>query len=549
MFNMYDQEYPRAKDVLECIKPESPSEPLPPRDPQILQKLVLNEIKEICRARCEYNHELITFFTSKETKPAEKNARLREYYPLLSNKHISSQDIALFVDRCHYDLKIFYTALKIILKYKHKKYEQDFEDFPIFLELREFFRVALQESANRQSTPNTCKISEDTTFEACMVKLGPFIDPEIHSHFDSILQLNNNPQQIGYQFRCSIQCYNHVLEKYNKFKKEGLKSLKSSNLPKKMQDEYVDLAVAIGWRLSSLDSLHTSVKLQLAQPLQDSLTITIFSRRAFYKKYVLEKALKLDIERMQDLEKSMAELKNSRNILKPGKTQALAAPPRTETETKTLEETEVETPQENRLSTPTETTSPCLIPPCAEDATLAEDTIIEQDLFKAYAEFRELKAKKLTKNRTPDLKTANEETKVGLEDKELEHFRQYNFQPTHIEILQNIFRTPVPHYEITWDDLEKIIHKCRGSIEDDTGSSRRTIHLPSFDLHTTMDEITQRGVHRSHQAGHQEKAVSRWYVNIFRTAFERAGMTLNIIHQLEALLPTRAVAPDKKSVP
>ncbi len=45
--------------------------------------------------------------------------------------------------------------------------------------------------------------------------------------------------------------------------------------------------------------------------------------------------------------------------------------------------------------------------------------------------------------------------------------------------------------------------------------------------------ISQRGVHESHQTGHHEATVSRWYIDIFRKAFERAGITQEMIHFLE----------------
>lgn len=79
--------------------------------------------------------------------------------------------------------------------------------------------------------------------------------------------------------------------------------------------------------------------------------------------------------------------------------------------------------------------------------------------------------------------------------------------------------------------LETLISRCGGYIDDDTGSSRRIIRLHSF---TSLVDINQRGVHHSHQSGHNTSTVSRWTVKIFREALERAGITEEIVRNLTA---------------
>ena len=66
MFMMYKHPT-NAED--ECIYPEEVAEELQAKSmssQQSSKEEVLNTIRDICSARCEYNHELLTFFNSKQ---------------------------------------------------------------------------------------------------------------------------------------------------------------------------------------------------------------------------------------------------------------------------------------------------------------------------------------------------------------------------------------------------------------------------------------------------------------------------------------------------
>lgn len=148
------------------------------------------------------------------------------------------------------------------------------------------------------------------------------------------------------------------------------------------------------------------------------------------------------------------------------------------------------------------------------------------------------------------------ETKEDVEASQkevLRNLQRYHLQKNHIDTLKQIFTTPIPHYKITWVDLRNLIQKCGGSVDKDTGSSRRIIRLPSFDVHTMIVKskekakcITQRGVHETHQPDRYSGTISRWYINIFRTAFERAGITLDIIERLPVELRSKTLPNAKR---
>jgi hypothetical protein len=522
----------------ECIYPEPDTQTVKttpnPTLTNLKKEIVLDKISEICEARCEYNYELIEFFSSTTISDAEKAERFSSIYPGTQPKNYT-----LFIEASKNDLEFFHTAQKQILKYRNKNCP---DDFPIFFELSEFFNLYLVERKSEKKQKKTYVLtdenSEESTIRYCIKKLNSHVESEIKVVFEDLFELRCNLMETGYYFKSNtghnadidMGSYSSALDKY-------LKHMRTITVPLPSDPSFIPQYTYLELYCSNVKELinnltNLTAAIEMTEGFKENKNYTgvkagVILRKHFYKIYYLNKKITEKIgllETMITQKDDLMQIKNASLL-------SSKTPSQEATETTPAQESAKTIPAEEAVKEkPTQKTTEAQ--PQDED-----DETIEQDIFAAYAEFRELKTKKLKqKQHNPGV----HEEKKELSETDLEQtqivakLENCNLQQAHMDTLQQIFDTPVPHYQIKWKDLEKLILKCGGLIDNDTGSSRKTIRLPSFYVHTLIDNevINQRGPHSKHQSGHNIKTVSRWVINIFRKALERAGITTDVIEQL-----------------
>ncbi|MBN9289390.1 MAG: hypothetical protein BGO43_03725 [Gammaproteobacteria bacterium 39-13] len=112
-------------------------------------------------------------------------------------------------------------------------------------------------------------------------------------------------------------------------------------------------------------------------------------------------------------------------------------------------------------------------------------------------------------------------------------------------LIENIFRENVPHLEIRWSEVERMMNAIGAKITEAEGS-RITLIFQENTIHekwTTIlgpTNVSQRGIHKSHIPGKSDDRIAGIYVEILRKALVRFKLTP------QELWPEREVAPGLK---
>jgi hypothetical protein len=107
----------------------------------------------------------------------------------------------------------------------------------------------------------------------------------------------------------------------------------------------------------------------------------------------------------------------------------------------------------------------------------------------------------------------------------------------HLRLIENIFATPTPHYEIKYDELKNLLIQLGGEIKN-LGGSARKISLPNTLGYFTEDVSAEVvGLHEKHGTSHSSGKVSRKVIERFKAVLTRAGLT-----------PQTLQAPQKSAV-
>jgi len=123
------------------------------------------------------------------------------------------------------------------------------------------------------------------------------------------------------------------------------------------------------------------------------------------------------------------------------------------------------------------------------------------------------------KNDSPETNAKTERLKFYRE--KLAHFK---------DLIENIFRENVPHLEIRWSEVERMMNAIGAKITEAEGS-RITLIFQENTIHekwTTIlgpTNVSQRGIHKSHIPGKSDDRIAGIYVEILRKALERFKLT------------------------
>lgn len=514
---------------------------------------ILEEIMDICEMRCEYNRELITFFTSAAIPLDEKVERLLSFYPhakTLITKENSKFFFKEFIECCTYDLKFFYHFLPIISAYNEKQLPKD---FPIFFELSNCVKNCILTKQERDKKLTGSKASkyqkqsdqtsEIPTLQYIFKKLKPYVESVYQEKFESYFDITSTRQGLAYELKPNINTQHAALQQKltdsKKVQPKILSKINALNLHTlncnfNLLLELKKLEFAIILNHEKGDNLQLKLqvtKMEFIKQCRDcnnaveSTTHTetwTHIRNFFHKVCQLEKNIEDNL-----LELNTATQKQE-SIIKIIKESALVSA--SDFEKKLESELNFQTDHEEKHLGETK----CV----QENLSFLEADPSEEDILQIYAEFKQKKLKQQSKHTIGKLETKQDtlgNTILASDQQVLSKLINYNLQSNHIQTLQDIFRTPIPHYQITWKALETLIQKCGGYIYDDTGASRRIIRL--YSMSTLVDGVcvNQRGIHQSHHSGHNETTVSRWTIKIFKEALERAGIQEEIVKILATI--------------
>lgn len=258
--------------------------------PEEIQKnTVLDEITDICKMRCEYNYELITFFNSEKITLAEKQERFSSMYSMKIdiNPKPSSQEITRYIENLRSDLKLYFKALTSICRHKNKQYK---DYFPIFFELSEFFKIELTgiklhtnnlNSKTKSLFRYSQELNEESIFRRCMKKLKPYLESEMQTWFNSqVTIITDNNDGVGYKYTSNFKDFRWLLEQY----KPVAHLSKTASIHKLISLIKCDLEQ----RSKELELLRN----KKCQEKDTYTEITIFYRKYFYKLYALEDKIK-----------------------------------------------------------------------------------------------------------------------------------------------------------------------------------------------------------------------------------------------------------------
>lgn len=513
MFNLH-----RPKNSEDEFMTDDGSAPALPRFKDLYPdtpKDILDEITDICEMRCEYNRELMIFFLSKSISTEEKCERYESLYPgLIQRKYKGKTSLALkdIISECAEDLRWFYDLLSLITQYKDKILD---EDFPIFFEINASVEIRFfsskynpkaEYSSYEASFYNDAN-SEIPTYQHILKLLKPFIEQSLHDKFKSYYEFICPEAGVcGYQpkkiISTELNIYIKQFENNQTLHDKFLKKIEQGELvlTETSRSEFFKLAIQVKNNLKTSKELSNIIETYLNRygtifqrlaliPLSAARK-TEYIRRQFYMFCDIEKASIDHLERYRILFKQQSALfqKPQDKILSPIKTTS----PAIETSFSNPEVLpymmEVKELKELKLNTPL--------------SRYDEDEPTEEEILKLYSEFREKKLKQRFRPSPPA-----EESKDILEDSMdtmiLKNLNR-DLNSTHIQTLSEVFKNPIPHYSITWKELEKLINQCGGYIDNDTGSSRRIIRLPSY---STLVDVNQRGIHKRHKPGHDCKNI------------------------------------------
>jgi hypothetical protein len=530
----------------ECITDDvsAPTNILP-RAKDLTPEDILDDVVDICEMRCEYNRELISYFLSTSTPLSEKKERFESlYYPgIIKERYENAKDaFKKFSKDCTDDLRCFYHLLSTITQYKEKKLPSN---FPIFFELSDSIKILLTERMNLITIRGGTISQEDTdtsetpTLMHLLKMLKPQIESTIEEKFKASYTFINNLSGIGYVAKMEAvsitKYYNQITADQNalteiiqktqsdKFIKKTNSALFSKISGKFFQAQmqlisHLNKAGFLQQEIYSTNEEERAMTLQCSSHAQSPTYNGVFTRKFFYKWLDLKnKCIKI-LESVKPLFSTLNNL--IEQVEKSDNISALTFA--TPEPAKVVEEDDLnEKEEKSTQDIPSESSL---------QSEMEQDDLSASDILQIYAEFRAKKLKQ--RNHNP----FEEETKqiadniqyITSADYILTRLKQ-DMQAEHLDTLESVFTTPVPHYCVTWKKLENLIEKCGGYIDNDTGSSRRIIRLHSLNA---LVDINQRGVHQSHQSGHNTATVSRWTVKIFREALERAGITEEIVKTL-----------------
>ena len=532
-------------------KPQNSEEECICPDPENhIKNAVLAEIADICELRCDYNLELLRFFASSTISEAEKKERLLSLYPQIAKyeKNLRQKGIIfvnpckVFTQFCENDLNIFYHALKTIERYENHQYP---EDFPIFFELSEIFKISLAELLT-QSPQNTEIIqysdqnSEEKFFRTCIAKLKRHVEADIQTASDSFFKIKTTLEHTYYEFK-NQEAYQTFIrgnhEEQALFVSYTLKYPKLAYPTPGVAEDALSQKISqslnkiflLMLEQSKLAAIYTEYAIQIGQitnkTIKSAIYLTSLHRQFFYSFHALhverKKAFLQSHQYLEEWDKKSETIPHltSKNT-----------PPAVSTD----------------ILAKTQVLAPILNPPPSDVIEKVIESGNEKDICRAYIELKTLKEKKLKRLQAQfgSVPEHKENPTIDHQQATLIRLQAYCLKKNHIVTLEKIFMTPVPHYKIRWDELKKLIRKCGGSVGKETGSSRRVIRLPAYQINTLMDKpLTQRGIHESHQPGHKNATISRWSVKILRTALERAGITEAIIHELKQTIELNSAKP------
>lgn len=158
-------------------------------------------------------------------------------------------------------------------------------------------------------------------------------------------------------------------------------------------------------------------------------------------------------------------------------------------------------------------------------------------------ELAKMKLRKEDKKSNAQEKQKNDspETKAKME-----RLNFYRGKLAHFEdLIENIFRENVPHLEIRWSEVERMMNAIGAKITEAEGS-RITLIFQENTIHekwTTIlgpANVSQRGIHKSHIPGKSDDRIAGIYVEILRNALVRFKLTP------QELWPECEVAPGPK---